>query len=119
MMTSRSLGIHAADLLLQRPGVAGAGPAGYQGPAVDLDPLLAVLEQRRRHERGHGQGGRVEHLAVLEQLLHPPAQLPVEHPQPNAQGRVELLGGQRGVEVADVVVLGDDQGAGRWHPDQA
>ena len=66
----------------QHPGVAGAGPADHQGPAVDLDPLLPVLEQRRRHERGHGQGGRVEHLAVLEQLLHPPAQLPVEHPQP-------------------------------------
>jgi hypothetical protein len=100
----------------QDAGLGGPGPAHGQGPAGDLDPLLPVLEQGRRHERRHGQGGRVEHLAVLEQRLDPPAQLAVEHPQPHPQGRVQLLGGQGGVQVADVVVLGDDQGPGRGDP---
>jgi hypothetical protein len=100
----------------QHPGVGGGGPPHDQGLAGDLDPLLPVLEQCRRHQCGHGQGGRVEHLAVLEQRLDPAAQLAVEHPQPHPQRRVQLLGGQGGVEVADVVVLGDDQRARHRHP---
>ena len=100
----------------QHPGVAGAGPADSQGPAVDLDPLASPGAAPPSTNAGTARAAESNTWQSSNSSCTPPAQLPVEHPQPHAQGRVELLGGQGGVEVADVVVLGDDQGAGRRHP---
>jgi hypothetical protein len=75
----------------------------------DLQGLPPLVVQRGRDERWHGQSRGVEDAAVGEQALDPPAQLLVEHPQAYAQIRVQVMGGKGGVQVTDVVVLGDDQ----------
>lgn len=68
---------------------------GLAGMAVDRG-----LRERRRRERG-----RAEDAAVLEQQLERASERDVEHPHDEVHPGVELLGGERGADVPDIVVL--------------
>jgi hypothetical protein len=73
------------------------------------------LAQCRRHERRRRHGRAGQDGAVAEERPDPLTQAGVEDGHHQAQVRVDLLGAQRRVEVAQVVLAQQGQGAGRLH----
>lgn len=91
----------------------GIGPAAFHKElaAPYLYPLVRVEVERGgdKCRSSNGRGG--EHHAVVEQLLHTPSKLLVEHSQYDAQVTIGVLGRKCGVYIRYVVGLGDYHGA--------
>ena len=94
------------------PGTAPAGLAVRTlSPSSNWSPvspsIAAVTKPGRGKRRRRQRHGR------REELLEVGAQLGVEEPDHDPDLRVELLGGERGGQVAEVAVVGQDDGRSR------
>ena len=73
--------------------------------------LAALAFERRGHEPGRREGRRRERDRVVDEVRQPLGDLGVEHADHEPDRRVELPREERGVEVAQVVVAGQDERA--------
>ena len=89
---------------------------GDELAAGQLEPAASLAVERGRDKARRGKRGRRERDGVAEEGLDPSAQLAVEHPDDDADVRVQVVGGQRSLQVAQVVVAGQDDGNGRLDP---
>ncbi len=82
-----------------------------QDPPTELESPAALAVERRADEARCGEHRRRQRHAVVEQLGDASPKLGVEHPDDDPDPRVELLRGQRDVEVVEVLVARhDDRG---------
>ena len=86
-------------------------PRGQDSP-TELESPAALAVERRADEAGCGEHRRRQRHAVVEQLGDAGPKLGVEHPDDDPDPRVELLRGQRDIEVVEVLVARhDDRGS--------
>src|SRR5215468_1122438 len=86
-----------------------------QGAPGHSDVAGGRLAQGRRHERRRGHRRAGQDRAVAEERPDALTQAGVEDGHHQAQVRVDLLGAQRRMEVAQVILAQQGQGAGRLH----
>ena len=100
----------------QLPVVDLVAPGHVQGPAGQPDMAGRGLTERGSHERWRGHRGLRQHGAVGEEGPDALAQPGVEDRQYQPQVRIEFLGPQRRVEVAEIVLPEQGQRPGRGQP---
>ena len=91
----------------QHIGIVHPSPPQHKHPVANFHPLLESLLQRGLDEGRRRDGRRAEDGAVLQQARDLGAQVGIEDPDHDPQTRVQLVGGERGVDVPHVVAAGD------------
>jgi hypothetical protein len=85
------------------------GRAGHHPASADLQPGQLVVRQRVGDERGRRELRTGDHHTVAEQLVQLGAESRVDHLHDDAQLRIHLPRGQRGMDVVHVVRVEQDQ----------
>lgn len=97
-------------------GVGVLPPGDVQRAARQPDVARRRLAQRGGDEGGRGHRRIRQHRAVAEEGPDALAQAGIENGHHEAQVRVELLGAQRGMEIAEIVLVQDGERPGGLHP---